>query len=94
MIFLFEEHLYDSVFLKAVIGYGKGEIKYRSESGFNTEKTNDGIKINGVGYCFYNGQPVFVLPIKLDLNMEIYLLLGFYLIYLMYYYHYYHYYFL
>lgn len=62
MIFLFEEHLYDSVFLKAVIGYGKGEIKYRSESGFNTEKTNDGIKINGVGYCFYNGQPVFVLP--------------------------------
>ena len=62
MIFLFEEHPYDSKFLESVVGYDKDDLKYRSKSGFNTEKTNDGIKINGVGYCFYNGQPVFVLP--------------------------------
>ncbi|MBR4558729.1 MAG: LlaJI family restriction endonuclease [Fibrobacter sp.] len=62
MIFLFEERPYDSRFLKTVIGYGDGKLKYRSKSGFNTETTKDGVKINGVGYCFYNGQPVFVLP--------------------------------
>ena len=62
MIFLFEEHPYDSGFLKDAIGYDEGELKYRSKSGFNTEMTKDGVKINGVGYCFYNGQPVFVLP--------------------------------
>lgn len=62
MIFLFEEHCYNSVFLKNAIGHGKGTLPFQSASGFNTEKTNNGIKINGVGYCFYNGQPVFVLP--------------------------------
>ena len=62
MIFLFEEHPYDFKFLKKVIGHGEGDLKYRSKSGFNTETTKNGVKINGVGYCFYNGQPVFVLP--------------------------------
>lgn len=69
MIFLFEEHPYDSEFLKEAIGHSEGDLKYRSKSGFNTETTQDGVKINGVGYCFYNGQPVFVLPkVFLDEN--------------------------
>ena len=69
MIFLFEEHPYDSGFLKTAIGYGEGNLKCRSKSGFNTETTKGGVKINGVGYCFYNGQPVFVLPkVFLDEN--------------------------
>lgn len=69
MIFLFEEHPYDSGFLKKVIGHSEGDLKYRSKSGFNTETTKDGVKINGVGYCFFNGQPVFVLPkVFLDEN--------------------------
>lgn len=62
MIFLFEEHPYDSDFLKTTIGYDQGDLKYRSKSGFNTQKKGAGISINGVGYCFYNGQPIFVLP--------------------------------
>ena len=71
MIFLFEERPYDSGFLKDAIGHGEGKLKYRSKSGFNTETTKDGVKINGVGYCFYNGQPVFVLPkVFLDENGE------------------------
>lgn len=69
MIFLFEKHPYDSGFLKKVIGHSEGDLKYRSKSGFNTETTKDGVKINGVGYCFFNGQPVFVLPkVFLDEN--------------------------
>lgn len=69
MIFLFEEHPYDFKFLKEAIGHSEGDLKYRSKSGFNTETTKDGVKINGVGYCFFNGQPVFVLPkVFLDEN--------------------------
>ena len=60
MIFLFEEHPYDSEFLQKAIGYTEGDN--RSDSGFNTDSTEEGITIKGVGYCFYNGQPVFVLP--------------------------------
>ena len=61
MIFLFEEFVYDAGYLKEVIGY-KGNTDFQSESGFNTETTSRGAKINGVGYCFFNGNPVFVLP--------------------------------
>ena len=61
MIFLFEEFAYDADYLKRVIGY-KGNSDFQSESGFNTETTDKGAKINGVGYCFFNGNPVFVLP--------------------------------
>ena len=66
MIFLFEEFVYDAGYLKKVIGY-KGNSDFQSESGFNTETTSKGAKINGVGYCFFNGNPVFVLP-KVFLN--------------------------
>ncbi|SHL44084.1 LlaJI restriction endonuclease [Fibrobacter sp. UWT2] len=69
MIFLFEEFPYDPTFLKTVIGYGDGDSKSRSKSGFNTETIKAGVKIDGVGYCFYNGQPVFVLP-KVFLEYE------------------------
>lgn len=61
MIFLFEEFAYDAGYLKKVIGY-KGNSDFQSESGFNTETIDKGAKINGVGYCFFNGNPVFVLP--------------------------------
>ena len=61
MIFLFEEFVYGTDYLKKVIGY-KGNSDFQSESGFNTETTDKGAKINGVGYCFFNGNPVFVLP--------------------------------
>lgn len=68
MIFLFEEFVYDTGYLKEVIGY-KGNSDFQSESGFNTETTSKGAKINGVGYCFFNGNPVFVLPkVFLDEN--------------------------
>ena len=68
MIFLFEEFAYDADYLKEVIGY-KGNSDFQSESGFNTEMTSKGAKINGVGYCFFNGNPVFVLPkVFLDEN--------------------------
>ena len=68
MIFLFEEFVYDAGYLKKVIGY-KGNSDFQSESGFNTETTSKGAKINGVGYCFFNGNPVFVLPkVFLDEN--------------------------
>lgn len=68
MIFLFEEFAYDAGYLKEVIGY-KGNSDFQSESGFNTETTGKGAKINGVGYCFFNGNPVFVLPkVFLDEN--------------------------
>lgn len=68
MIFLFEEFVYDAGYLKKVIGY-KGYSDFQSESGFNTETTSKGAKINGVGYCFFNGNPVFVLPkVFLDEN--------------------------
>lgn len=68
MIFLFEEFAYDAGYLKEVIGY-KGNSDFQSESGFNTETTSKGAKINGVGYCFFNGNPVFVLPkVFLDEN--------------------------
>ena len=61
MIFLFEEFAYDADYLQKVIGY-KGNSDFQSESGFNTETTSKGSNINGVGYCFFNGNPVFVLP--------------------------------
>lgn len=61
MIFLFEEFVYDADYLKEVIGY-KGNSDFQSESGFNTKTVDAGAKINGVGYCFFNGKPVFVLP--------------------------------
>ncbi|MBQ3778249.1 MAG: LlaJI family restriction endonuclease, partial [Fibrobacter sp.] len=61
MIFLFEEFVYGTDYLKKVIGY-KGNSDFQSESGFNTETTDKGAKINGVGYCLFNGNPVFVLP--------------------------------
>lgn len=68
MIFLFEEFAYDADYLKEVVGY-KGNRDFQSESGFNTETTQSGVKINGVGYCFFNGNPVFVLPkVFLDEN--------------------------
>lgn len=68
MIFLFEEFAYDADYLKEVVGY-KGNSDFQSESGFNTETTQSGVKINGVGYCFFNGNPVFVLPkVFLDEN--------------------------
>ena len=68
MIFLFEEFAYEADYLKEVIGY-RGNSDFQSESGFNTETTNNGAKINGVGYCFFNGNPVFVLPkVFLDEN--------------------------
>jgi hypothetical protein len=61
MIFLFEEFCYQSDFLKDAIGCKNDD--FRSQSGFNTKSVKGGkIKITGVGYCFYNGQPVFVLP--------------------------------
>ncbi|ACX74961.1 hypothetical protein FSU_1830 [Fibrobacter succinogenes subsp. succinogenes S85] len=60
MIFLFEEFPYASSFLQNVIGFD--ESKKQSECGFNTKKDSSEIKIEGVGYCFYNSQPVFVLP--------------------------------
>jgi hypothetical protein len=62
MIFLFEEYPYAPSFLKTAIGYDEGDSKNRSKSGFNTETIKAGVKINGVGYCFYKDQPVFVLP--------------------------------
>lgn len=66
MIFLFEDFGYDSKFLEETIGYGKGPFPSQSESGFNTDCADGKVKIKGVGYCFYNGQPegqpVFVLP--------------------------------
>ncbi|MBO4830629.1 MAG: LlaJI family restriction endonuclease [Fibrobacter sp.] len=68
MVFLFEEFAYDADYLKEVVGY-KGNSDFQSESGFNTEITQSGVKINGVGYCFFNGNPVFVLPkVFLDEN--------------------------
>ena len=68
MIFLFEEFAYDADYLNEVVGY-KGNSDFQSESGFNTETTQSGVKINGVGYCFFNGNPVFVLPkVFLDEN--------------------------
>ena len=61
MIFLFEEFCYKFDFLEDVIGCKEND--FRSKSGFNTKSVEGGKnKINGVGYCFYNGQPVFVLP--------------------------------
>ena len=68
MIFLFEEFAYSTDYLKAVIGY-RGNSDFQSESGFNTKAADTGAKINGVGYCFFNGNPVFVLPkVFLDSN--------------------------
>ena len=68
MIFLFEEFAYDADYLKEVIGY-RGNSDFQSESGFNTKAVDTGAKINGVGYCFFNGNPVFVLPkVFLDSN--------------------------
>jgi len=61
MIFLFEEFAYSTDYLKEVIGY-RGNSDFQSESGFNTKAADTGAKINGVGYCFFNGNPVFVLP--------------------------------
>lgn len=61
MIFLFEEFCYKLDFLEDAIGCK--EKDFRSKSGFNTKSVEGGKnKINGVGYCFYNGCPVFVLP--------------------------------
>lgn len=61
MIFLFEEFCYKFDFLEDVIGCKEND--FRSKSGFNTKSVEGGKnKVNGVGYCFYNGQPVFVLP--------------------------------
>lgn len=68
MIFLFEEFAYEADYLKEVIGY-RGNSDFQSESGFNTKVADTGAKINGVGYCFFNGNPVFVLPkVFLDCN--------------------------
>ena len=68
MIFLFEEFAYSTDYLKEVIGY-RGNSDFQSESGFNTKAADTGAKINGVGYCFFNGNPVFVLPkVFLDSN--------------------------
>ena len=68
MIFLFEEFAYEADYLKEVIGY-RGNSDFQSESGFNTKAADTGAKINGVGYCFFNGNPVFVLPkVFLDCN--------------------------
>ncbi len=68
MIFLFEEFAYSTDYLKEVIGY-RGNSDFQSESGFNTKAADTGAKINGVGYCFFNGNPVFVLPkVFLDCN--------------------------
>ena len=68
MIFLFEEFAYEADYLKEVIGY-RGNSDFQSESGFNTKAVDTGAKINGVGYCFFNGNPVFVLPkVFLDCN--------------------------
>ena len=68
MIFLFEEFDYSTDYLKEVIGY-RGNSDFQSESGFNTKAVDTGAKINGVGYCFFNGNPVFVLPkVFLDCN--------------------------
>ena len=68
MIFLFEEFAYSTDYLKKVIGY-RGNSDFQSESGFNTKAADTGAKINGVGYCFFNGNPVFVLPkVFLDCN--------------------------
>lgn len=68
MIFLFEEFAYSTDYLKEVIGY-RGNSDFQSESGFNTKAVDTGAKINGVGYCFFNGNPVFVLPkVFLDCN--------------------------
>lgn len=68
MIFLFEEFAYGTDYLKEVIGY-RGNSDFQSESGFNTKAADTGAKINGVGYCFFNGNPVFVLPkVFLDCN--------------------------
>ena len=68
MIFLFEEFVYSTDYLKEVIGY-RGNSDFQSESGFNTKAADTGAKINGVGYCFFNGNPVFVLPkVFLDCN--------------------------
>ena len=68
MIFLFEEFAYNVGYLKEVIGY-RGNSDFQSESGFNTKAVDAGAKINGVGYCFFNGNPVFVLPkVFLDCN--------------------------
>ena len=68
MIFLFEEFAYEADYLKEVIGY-RGNSDFQSESGFNTKAADTGAKINGVGYCFFNGNPVFVLPkVFLDSN--------------------------
>lgn len=68
MIFLFEEFAYEADYLKEVIGY-RGNSDFQSESGFNTKAADTSAKINGVGYCFFNGTPVFVLPkVFLDCN--------------------------
>lgn len=68
MIFLFEEFDYSTDYLKEVIGY-RGNSDFQSESGFNTKAADTGAKINGVGYCFFSGNPVFVLPkVFLDCN--------------------------
>ncbi len=68
MIFLFEEFAYSTDYLKEVIGY-RGNSDFQSESGFNTKAADTSAKINGVGYCFFNGNPVFVLPkVFLDCN--------------------------
>lgn len=68
MIFLFEEFAYSTDYLKEVIGY-RGNSDFQSESGFNTKAVDTSAKINGVGYCFFNGNPVFVLPkVFLDCN--------------------------
>ena len=61
MIFLFEDFPYSKKFLVDAIGFDPLN-NGQNACCFNTEQINENVAIKGVGYCFFNNHPVFVLP--------------------------------